>query len=103
MMHPYFLGLLAVALAGGGKSREGLEVLAGGLAVIEETGERYFEAELYRLRGELLLKSRISSSGTEARDCFRTALTVARRQKSLSLELRAAISAARVARRSGCD
>lgn len=102
MMHPYFLGLLAEALDAGGLVDEGLDVLARALTMVEETGERYYEAELLRLRGELLLKSTGRTDRTdEAQKCFQNALAVAGRQQARSLELRAAVSAAHLAQRQG--
>jgi serine/threonine protein kinase len=102
MMQPYFLGLLAESLELGGQFDEGQDVLARALSIVEETGERYYEAELHRLRGELLVKSTGRADRTdEARAGFQSALEVARRQQALSLELRAAISAAQLARRLG--
>jgi predicted ATPase len=96
MMHPYFLGLLAEALDAGGQIDEGLEVLSRALSIVDETGEQFYEAELHRLRGELLLKQSGRDDRTDAAlMCFRTALTLARRQRALSLELRASISLAR--------
>src|SRR4029079_6645658 len=77
MMHAHFLGLLAEALDAGGHIDEGLDVLdrALPLTLTETTGERYFEAELYRLRGELLLKRAGSDDRTdEALPCFQNAL-----------------------------
>ena len=59
----------------------------------EATGERYYEAEIHRLRGELLLAASPQAS-TEAEACFRQALEVARSQEAKSLELRAANSLA---------
>jgi len=52
---PYFLSLLVEAYVKVGQIEEGLTVLAEALAQVEKTGERFFEAELYRLKGELLL------------------------------------------------
>jgi predicted ATPase len=102
MMHPYFLGLLAEALDAGGQVDEGLDVLARALSMVEHTGERYYEAELHRLRGELLCKPAGRNDRTEeAQTCFQNALAVARRQKTPSLELRAAISITRLARCQG--
>ena len=60
------------------------------LAVVEITGERCWEAELYRLRGELLLMK--GEEGSEVEASFHHALDVARRQSARSLELRAATS-----------
>ena len=99
-MHPYFLGLLAEVLSADGQVDEGLEILARALKLVETTGERYYEAELHRLRGELLLSAAGPDDRTaEARSSLQTALDVAHRQNSLSLELRAAVSAAQLMRR----
>ncbi len=94
MMHPHFLGLLAEALNADGQVDEGLDVLDRALTMVEETGERYYEAELHRLRGELLLTSTgRNGRAADARSSFRKALDVARQQNALSMELRAAVSA----------
>jgi predicted ATPase len=94
MMHPHFLGLLAEALSADGQVDEGLDVLERALTMVEETGERYYEAELHRLRGELLLTSTGRNGRTaDAQSSFQKALEVARRQNALSMELRAAVSA----------
>ncbi len=53
---PYFLALLAEAYGKVGQVEEGLSVLAEALALVDKTGERFYEAELYRLTGELTLQ-----------------------------------------------
>ena len=53
---PYFLALLAEVYGKVGHTEEGLSVLAEALAQVDKTGERWYEAELYRLRGELTLQ-----------------------------------------------
>ena len=53
---PYFLALLAEAYGKVGQAEEGLTALAEALAVVDKTGERFYEAELYRLKGELTLQ-----------------------------------------------
>ncbi|MBI3302136.1 MAG: hypothetical protein HYZ72_08695 [Deltaproteobacteria bacterium] len=58
LARPHFLALLAEAYAKGGQISEGLTVLAEALAMVDNSGERSHEAELYRLKGELSLKSR---------------------------------------------
>jgi predicted ATPase len=88
---PYNLALLAEASAQGGQTTEGLEVLAEALATLAESGVRWWEAELYRLKGELLLWHSVAQLG-EAEACFQQALDIARRQQAKSLELRAATS-----------
>jgi predicted ATPase len=67
------------------------------LAVIEQTGERFSEAEVHRTRGEALLTKGLSNT-TQAEQSFRTAIEVARRQKAKSWEVRATISLARLLR-----
>lgn len=94
----YFMTLLAETYAINGEVEAGLRALEDGLKLVQTMGERYYEAELYRLQGELFLrahdKSLTASSMPEA--CFHTALDVARRQQAKSLELRAATSLARL-------
>jgi predicted ATPase len=97
---PYHLGLLAEAYAKGGQAEEGLSVLAEALAVVHKTGERLYEAELYRLKGELLL-ARSTYQTAEAEACFHQALNIARRQQAKSWELRAAMSLSRLWQRQG--
>jgi predicted ATPase len=92
---PYYLALLAEVSAKVGQTTEGLEVLAEALATLAKSSARWWEAELYRLRGELLLQHAVAQPG-EAEACFQQALTVARRQRAKSLELRAAMSLARL-------
>jgi len=58
---PYFLAYLAEAYGKGRQAEEGLSVLAEALAAIDRTGERMYEAELYRLKGELTLQSKVES------------------------------------------
>jgi predicted ATPase len=62
---PYFLALLAEAYGKEGQVEEGLTVLAEALAVVDKTGVRLWEAELYRLKGELSLQSRSPKSEVE--------------------------------------
>jgi class 3 adenylate cyclase/predicted ATPase len=94
-LRPYFLALLAEASTKVGQREAGLTLLAEALAVINDTGECRWEAELYRLKGEVLL-ARATGQDTEAETCFRQALEIARRQQAKSLELRAAMSLARL-------
>ena len=92
LFRPYFLGLLAEAYRRSGRTGTGLEVLTEALALVELTGERLYEADLYRLKGELLLAQDSTGQQLEAAEaCLRHALEVARRQQARSLELRAAI------------
>ncbi len=105
-----YLTFLAAAYGHVGQTAEGLHVLAEALACAHTTGERCYEAELYRLKGELLLQSGAqglesgvltSDAGLQTRDaeaeaCFHQALDIARRQEAKSLELRAAMSLSRL-------
>ena len=83
------------ALRRGGRAAEALRLLAEALARVEATGERWFEAELHRLRGEALLGAS-AADRAEAEACFRKALDVAREQGAKWWELRAATSLARL-------
>ena len=76
-----------------------MKALVEAFAHVNETGERYLEAELYRVRGELLLLP--EGREGQAEECFNQALEVARRQSAKSLELRAAMGLARLWRKQG--
>jgi TOMM system kinase/cyclase fusion protein len=95
VMQPYYLGLLAEAYGEGGHPEEGLPLLAEALAVMDSTELRYYGAELYRLKGALLLRQAVPDA-SQAEACFHQALDVARAQQARSLELRAAMSLARL-------
>jgi predicted ATPase/class 3 adenylate cyclase len=100
----YYLAWLAQALGKIGQAKDGLEVLTEALEVTGKTEERHYEAELYRLKGELTLQSKPSSPQSqveEAEACFHKAIEIARRQQAKSLELRAAMSLARLWQRQG--
>jgi predicted ATPase len=91
----YFLALLIEAYRRKGQVAEGLDRLAEALEIIHKTGEGNSEAEIYRLKGELLLQqSQDNSSKAEA--CFLKAIEVAQRQQAKSLELRSTVSLARL-------
>ena len=96
---PYYLALLAGAHGEEGQAEAGLAVLAEALATVKETGECNYEAELYRLRGELLLMMGAAESEIEA--CFRQAIEVARQQDAKSWELRATMSLCRLWQKQG--
>jgi len=99
------LGSLAEAYGMAGEMEKGLEFMAQALAEVERGGERYFEAELYRIKGELLLKKAErkdrAAMEREAETCFRQSLDVARRQMAKSFELRTAISPSRLLKKQG--
>jgi predicted ATPase len=99
---PYHLALLAEALARAGRAQEGLNALADALALCAASGERFLEADLHRLRGELLLAAEAGPAAWGAADAgFRQALDLARGQCARSLELRAVMSLGRLYRLQG--
>jgi predicted ATPase len=98
---PLHLGALAQGYGQDGRAEEGLRVTAEALAIAEKNGERWNEAELYRLQGELTLeKFKVQGSEfngeEEAEACFHEAINIARDQHAKSWELRAATSLARL-------
>jgi predicted ATPase len=97
---PYYLALLAEACGQTGQVAEGLALLAEALAQAHKAGESWTEAELHRLKGELLL-SLSADNHTEVEGCLHQALAVARHQQARSWELRAAMSLARLWQRQG--
>jgi class 3 adenylate cyclase/predicted ATPase len=112
---PRWLALLAEAHGKVGQVEEGLTTLAEALAAVDKTGERVSEAELYRLKGELVLQSTVHSpqseipntqhptpsTQSEAEACFLKAIEIARKQQAKSLELRATTSLARLWQQQG--
>jgi adenylate cyclase len=110
---PPLLGAVAQGYAHGGQAQDGLRVVAEALAVVEKTKERWNEAELYRLKGELTLQQEGKEQGAgsreqksenphpysqildpqgEAEACFLKAIEVSQKQQARSLELRAVMS-----------
>ncbi len=89
------LAALAETLGKTGAAEEGLRLLNQALAAGADGGMTYWEAELHRLKGELLL-SQSAGNSTEAEASYNQAIAVARRQQAKSLELRAATSLARL-------
>jgi predicted ATPase len=96
----YWLGLLAEASGKAGQSEPGLTYLAEALTLVEQNGECFYEAELHRLKGELLLQQPLPAVH-QALTCFHQALEVARRQETKLLELRAAMSLSRLWQQQG--
>jgi predicted ATPase len=92
---PYWLALLADAYGTMAEPEAGLAVLTEALTLIDTTGERWYEADIHRLKGALLLQQHADNQA-EAESCFHHALDVARRQEATSLELRAAMSLSRL-------
>ena len=97
---PYLCTVLADVCPHLGHPEDGLQVLAEAHTLVEQQEECYWEAEVCRLRGVLLLRQP-GTSPTEAEACFQHALDVARRQQAKSLELRAAMSLGRLWQRQG--
>jgi predicted ATPase/class 3 adenylate cyclase len=100
VFRPSYLILLGEVYGDVGQIDEGLRVLAEALMAVEHSGERWWEAELHRLRGKLLL-ARCMENQSQAEICLRQALEVAHRQQAKSLELRAAVSLSRLWRQQG--
>jgi class 3 adenylate cyclase/predicted ATPase len=92
---PYLMALLAEGYGQTEKTEEGLNALAEALNLVEKTGERAWEAEIHRLKGELLLV-RSAKKQAKAEACFNQAIKIARKQSAKSLELRAATSLSRL-------
>lgn len=91
----YFLGLLAEMLGSNRQAEAGLDHVAQALALVEQTGERWYEAELHRTKGNLLLQAQ-ATEDPAAETCFETALSLAARQQARLWELRAAVSLSRL-------
>jgi predicted ATPase len=102
---PCWLALLAETYGKRGQAEEGLTVLSDALATVDKNGERLWEAELYRLKGELTLQQSgvqsLESRVREAEGCFLKAIEIARKQQAKSLELRAVMSLARLRQSQG--
>jgi predicted ATPase len=117
IFHSYYFALLAEAYGKAGQAEEGLKAIAEALTVMDDSGERFDEAELYRIRGELLLTQEIKNQKSksknqksenpnpnsqipdpvfEAEACFLKAIEIARKQQAKSLELRAVMSLVRL-------
>src|SRR5439155_4778142 len=117
LFQSYYLALLAEVYGKAGQAEEGLAALAEALTVVDKTGERFYAAELYRLKGELSLQSGVrgpesqnpntqhptpsTHAEAEAEACFLKAIEIARRQSAKSLELRAVMSLSRLWQQQG--
>ena len=102
LFEPLLGSALAEVEAEAGQVEVGLATLDAQLATIEQTGERWFEAEIYRLRGEFLLR-RLQSDATPAESAFMRAIEIARSQQARTFELRAALSLAKLYHTMGRD
>jgi predicted ATPase len=97
---PYWLSMLAEVYGSTGQVEAGRGVLAEALTLVDTTEERWWEAELLRLKGELLL-ALSTDNAAQAETCLHQALDIARRQQAKSLELRAAMSLSRLWQQQG--
>jgi predicted ATPase/class 3 adenylate cyclase len=105
LLRPWWLSLIAETCAENAAAPQGLELLGEAERAMDSSHERYWEAEIHRLRGCLLVVARESDEG-ESRspeESFRRALHIARQQGARSLELRAAVSLSRLLRRERRD
>jgi len=91
----FFLDLLALTCERAAEAEEALAIRAAALAAASRTGERWYEAELYRHRGECVMAAG-NMNPSEAEACFRQAVTLAQRQGARSWELRAALRLAQL-------
>jgi class 3 adenylate cyclase/predicted ATPase len=123
LFHSYYLALLAEAYGKAGQAEDGLAALGEALTVVDKSGERFYEAELYRLKGELMLQReargwRLETSPPspqasslkplvsraveqEAEGYFLKAIEITRQQQAKSLELRAVMSLSRLWQQQG--
>ncbi|HEY6660468.1 MAG TPA: hypothetical protein VI031_04985, partial [Pyrinomonadaceae bacterium] len=92
LVRSHFLALLATALSMVEHNEEALQLLDEAITMVSNNGERYFEAELYRLKGELLFKH----APDNALPCFKRSMEIAESQKARSWQLRTAMSLARL-------
>lgn len=92
---PHFLAMLAEVYGSIDQSEEGMMAITEALALVEQTGERYYEAELHRLKGEFLMLG-LAPDVTQAESCFHQAIFIAQNQSAKWWGLRAATSLARL-------
>jgi len=97
---PFYLSFVAVGCRRAGRAEDGLRAAEEALAFAERSGEHWFDGELHRLKGDLLLTLQ-SDRHAEAEACFRLAVDIARKREMKSFELRAAASLCRLLRSQG--
>jgi len=97
---PYWLMLLAEAHGIQGDPEEGLTLLTEALMLMDTTGERWYEPELHRLKGVLLVQQS-SDNHAEAESSFHKAIAIAQSQQAKSWELRATTSLAKLWQQQG--
>ena len=105
IMRPYYLALLAEAHGKLRQGKEALSLIAEAQATMNNSRECWWEAELYRLRGELMFEfaadQHSDTENQEAEMLLQKAVDVALHQKALSLELRAAMTLSRLWQKQG--
>jgi class 3 adenylate cyclase/predicted ATPase len=105
LFRPSFLCFLAEAYETAGRFEEGLAAVAEAIAIVEKTDERHDEADFHRLKGDLVFRrSGIEAEvgvQTEAEECFRKAIEIARQQDAKSFELKAVTSLSRLWKQQG--
>jgi predicted ATPase len=97
---PFFLSLLAETCVETNRVDDGLRAVTEALTAADKHEEREHDAEIHRLRGELLLRQ-IDSNAAEAQRCFEHSIELAQKQGAKSFELRAATSLARLLAKQG--
>jgi predicted ATPase len=100
LFRPYFLCLVAEAYIETSRLDDGLGAVTEALAAADRHGDRHYQAEMHRLKGELLLRQDASKIA-EAKSCFQLAIEIARSQNAKSLEQRATTSLAQLLVRQG--
>jgi predicted ATPase len=97
---PYYLALLAEIQCKAGHADDGLRVSGEAIEFSGRLGEKWYEAEIYRVKGEMILQSGgehpAAAARREAEACFEKALEIARKQSARSLELRTSTSLSRL-------
>lgn len=102
LFHPYWLSLLAESYSQAGQIDNALQAFDDALALVPTTEGPLWQAELWRLKGETLLKAEGAGRKVEEGEtCFQQALAVARRQQARTLELRTVLSLCRLWQQGG--
>jgi len=97
---PWFLAVPATLHGRAGQWEDAQQRMAEAVAAMSAVGQIYYQAEVHRLKGELLLQQN-SANHAAAETCFQHAISIAQTQQAKSLELRAATSLARLWQRQG--
>ena len=97
---PYLLSFLVEIYGKTNQIQDGLETIEEGFTLIQQMGAYFYEAELHRLKGQLLLQQSPDNQ-TKAEACFQHAISIAQRQSAKSWELHAAASLAKLWQQQG--